>query len=70
MKKEKFPVNADTLNSMVDAMGAVVMSVAYSLPPEQRAKMSDAIFRIAKQAEARGDTALETLLIDMHRAIR
>lgn len=70
MTQEKFPVNAETLNSIVGAMGAVVMSVAYALPPEQRTKMSEAIFRIAQQAEAQGDTALETLLIDMHRAIR
>lgn len=70
MPEKKIAVNADTLNAMVSAMGALAMSVAHTMPPAQRAKMAEAIAAIAKKAEADGDQLLETLLIDMHRAIR
>ncbi len=70
MSQEKFPANAETMSAMVNAMGALAMSVAHALPPEQREKMATALAAIAKQAEIAGDTTLETLLIDMHRAIR
>lgn len=70
MTQEKFPANAETMSAMVNAMGALTMSVAHALPPEQREKMATAIAAIAKQAEVSGNTTLETLLIDMHRAIR
>lgn len=65
-----FAADADTLNTMVSAMGALAMCVAHAMTPEQRAKMADGLAAIAKKAEADGDTKLETLLIDMHRAIR
>lgn len=70
MPQEKLKPDAETLNAMVSAMGALTMCIAHVLTPEQRAKMADALAAIAKQAETRGDTKLETLLIDMHRAIR
>ena len=70
MTAEKFPANAETMNAMVSTVGALAMSVAHALPPEQREKMATAIAAIAKQAEAAGNTPLETMLIDMHRAIR
>lgn len=64
-----FPANAETMNAMVSAMGALAMAVAHVLTPEQQAGMAQALAAIAKKAEADGDVALETLLIDMHRAI-
>lgn len=70
MTQEKFIANAETMNAIVSAMGALTMSVAHALPTEQREKMATAIAAIAKQAEVSGNTALETILIDMHRAIR
>ena len=70
MNAGKFPANAETMNAMVSAMGALALSMAYALEPEQRAKMAEAISRLAAQAEQQGNTTLETLLIDMHRVIR
>lgn len=66
---EGFPPDAQTLNAMVSAMGALAMCVAHVLTPEQRQAMSTALAAIAKKAEADGDTRLETLLLDMYRAI-
>ena len=66
---EGFKPDANTLNAMVSAMGALAMAVAHVLTPEQQAGMAQALAAIAKKAEKDGDTALETLLIDMHRAI-
>ena len=69
MTENHFPANAETLNAIVSAMGALAMSVAHVLEPQQRAQMAAAIAAIAGQAEAQGNTTLETLLLDMHRAI-
>ena len=70
MNNDQLPVNAATLNAMVSAMGALAMSIARQLTPEQRDGLAFDLARIAKHAESSGDTVLETLLIDMHRAIR
>lgn len=64
-----FPADAATMNAMVSAMGALAMAVAHVMTPEQQAGMAAALAAIAKKAEADGDTRLETLLIDMHRAV-
>ncbi|MBB6578455.1 broad specificity polyphosphatase/5'/3'-nucleotidase SurE [Comamonas odontotermitis] len=68
--KNQFPANAETMNAIVSGMGALALSMAYALEPEQRAKMAEAIARLTKQAEEQGNTTLETLLMDMHRVIR
>lgn len=65
---EGFKPDADTL-TMVLAMGALAMAVAHVLTPEQQTGMAQALAAIAKKAEKDGDTALETFLIGMHRAI-
>lgn len=46
------------------------MCIARVLTPEQRADLATGLAAIATQAEKAGDTTLETLLIDMHQAIR
>jgi len=69
MPKNTFEVNAETLNAMVSAMGALAACVAHVLDPDQRERMASAMSALARQAEASGDTTLETLLIDMHRVI-
>jgi hypothetical protein len=55
---------------MVSSVGALVMVLARQLTPEQREGMATDLAALAKNAERNGDTTLETLLIDMHRAIR
>ena len=70
MKSDKFPINADTLNAMVSTIGALAMAIARQLTPEQRNGLATDLASMAAAAEKSGDTTLETLLIDMHRAIR
>ena len=70
MKNGKFAADAATLNAMVSATGALAMAVARQLTPEQRLGMATDLAALAKNAEANGDTPLETMLIDMYRAIR
>lgn len=65
----QFPANADTMNALVKAFGAFAMTMARNVKPEQRAGMAEDLATLAKAAEKQGDTTLETLLIDLHRAI-
>jgi hypothetical protein len=69
MSNPQFPVNADTMNALVKAFGAFAMTMARNVKPEQRAGMAEDLATLAKHAEKQGDTTLETLLIDIHRAI-
>ena len=70
MKSEKFQINAQTLNAMVASVGALAMVFARQLTPEQRAAMATDLAALAENAQKNGDATLETLLIDMHNAIR
>lgn len=70
MPKGTLPMNADTLNAMNDAMGAVVMCLARQLTPEQRLGFANDLATLARAAEANGHTALEMLLIDLQNAAR
>lgn len=66
----KFKNDAATLNAIVNAQGALAMCIARVLTPEQREEIAKGLAAIAGVAEKNGDSTLETLLIDMHRAIR
>lgn len=63
-------VNADTVNTLVSALGAVVMCLARQMPPTQREAFANELAALAGAAEKSGDTTLETLLIDLQRAAR
>jgi hypothetical protein len=65
-----FKVDASTLNAMVSAMGALTICLTRQMTPAQRAGFADDLARLAKNAEQAGDSTLETLLIDLHRAAR
>lgn len=67
---EKFPVNADTLNAMFNAMGALVFATVRQLPPTQQRAFADDLARMARAAEKRGATIEETMLIDLQNAAR
>jgi len=67
---EKFEINADTINAIVSAMGALAMCITRHLTPEQRTAIADDMARLAATSERNGDTTLETLLIDLQRAVR
>lgn len=67
---QKFNNDATTMGAVIRAQGALAMCIARVLTPEQRADLATGLAAIATQAEKAGDTTLETLLIDMHQAIR
>jgi hypothetical protein len=70
MTKDTFKPDAKTLNAMTSAMGAIVMCITGRMAPEQKAGVAEDFARLAAMAERNGDTVLETLLIDLHRAAR
>lgn len=62
------PLNADTVNAIVNALGAVVFATTRQLPPEQQAAFARDLARLAKNEEQRGQVETETILMDLHRA--
>jgi len=64
----KFKNDAETMNAVIDGLGALVFALVNELPPERRASFAASLARLAKNAERQGHTATETLLIDLHRA--
>lgn len=62
------PLTAETANAIVSALGAVVFATVRALPPAQREAFANDLARLAKNEERHGDTATETILMDMHRA--
>lgn len=64
----KLPMNADTLNAMVDAMGALTMCLAKQLSPQQKAGLAQDLARLSAQMHATGNVASGRLLSDISRA--
>lgn len=62
------PLNADTLNAMHDAMGALTMCISKQLSPSQRQEFSGDLAKLAQSAERAGRTDLEMILIDLYKA--
>lgn len=68
MPNENMKPDADTLNAIVTALGAVVFATVRQLPPAQQAAFASDLARLAKNEEKGGRVASETLLLDLHRA--
>lgn len=67
---EKLEINAESINAIFSAMGALAMCVTRHMSPEQREAIANDLARLAATSERDGDTMLETLLIDLQRAVR
>lgn len=67
-EKQTIPLNAETVNAMVDAMGALTLCLTRQLNPEQRVGFKADMARLAASSEKNGNTTLETLLIDLRNA--
>lgn len=61
---------AQAMNAQHDALAAVVMALADTMPAEQKARFADNLARLARNAEAKGMQTLETMLIDLFNAAR
>lgn len=67
---ERFKADAETMNALFDALAAFALSLSTTLPEAQQDALADNLARLAKNAERRGLSTLETALIDLHRAVR
>lgn len=62
------PLDANTANAIVTALGAVVFATVRALPPEQRAAFASDLARLAANEEKQGEAASQAILQDLHRA--
>ena len=62
------PMNAESMNAIVNALGALVFATVRQLPEDKQAAFANDLARLAQLEEQRGDLATETLLMDLHRA--
>lgn len=66
----RLPLNAETANAIVNALGALVIATVRALPEQQRQAFADDLARLAKNEDLHGDATTETILLDLHRAAR
>ncbi|WP_294261541.1 hypothetical protein [uncultured Comamonas sp.] len=62
------PMNAESMNAIVNALGALVFATVRQLPEDRQAAFANDLARLAQLEEQRGDLSTETLLMDLHRA--
>jgi len=67
---EKLPFNANTIDALINALGAVVFATVRQLPPAQQEAFANDLARLAANAERQGKTTDETILIDLQNAAR
>ena len=70
MNRQTLPMEPETANALFDALGAVVLCFSRQLNQDARCAMADDLARLARMAEHKGQTTLETMLIDLQRAAR
>ena len=64
----QLPLNAESMNAIVNALGALVFATVRQLPAEKQAAFANDLAKLAKNEEKRGDLSTEALLLDLHRA--
>lgn len=64
----QLPLNAESMNAIVNALGALVFAAVRQLPADKQAAFANDLAKLAKNEEKRGDLATEALLLDLHRA--
>lgn len=69
-EQNSIPLNADSLNAIVNALGALVFATVRQLPADKQEAFATDLARLARNEERQGNLTTETLLLDMHRAAR
>lgn len=64
---ERIPAE-QAINAQHEALAAVVIALADTMPAEQKQRFADNLARLARNAEAIGRPHLETMLIDLFNA--
>lgn len=65
---DSFPADADTINAIVDALGALVICLAKRLPPEDKAGLAGDLARLSANSTASGRPIVGRLIGDLSRA--
>lgn len=63
-----FRNDAETMNAVIEGLGALVFAVVHELPPERRAGFAATLGHLAKAAQHEGAVATQAVLVDLHRA--
>lgn len=65
---QPLPLTAETVNAIVDALGALTMCLSKQLAPEQKAALAHDLARLSAQMHATGQVATGRVLADISRA--
>ena len=65
---QKFAADSETMNALVDAMGALVMCMAKHMSPEVKAELASDLARLSANSTASGRPIVGRLMNDLSRA--
>lgn len=65
---QTFPADAETINALVDGMGALIICLANQMNPEQKQRLASDLARLSASATASGKTIQGRLIADLSRA--
>lgn len=65
MDEQKFTLNADTINALVTAMGALTYAVTNQLSPAQQKAFQKDLMALSRSRNAVGDTTAGTMILDL-----
>jgi len=68
MEKPALQLDAESINQMYDAIGALVFATAMQLSPEQRRAFAQQLARLAQSKNRAGSTIAGSCLLDFARA--
>ncbi|MEH3087446.1 MAG: hypothetical protein PGN26_13165 [Xylophilus ampelinus] len=63
-------VTPETINALVDALGALTMAITRQLPVHQREDFADSFERFARAGDRASDAGLRALLLELQSAAR
>jgi len=64
----KYRNDVETMNAVIDAMGALVFALVSELQPAQQEGFAKVLGRLALNEARAGRTTTESLLVDLHQA--
>lgn len=65
---ESFPANAESINTIVDGLGALVLCLAKHMTPEAKATLASDLARLSANGTASGRPMFGRLMGDLSRA--
>jgi hypothetical protein len=65
---QPLPADAESINAIVDALGALVICLAKQMPAEAKDALASDLARLSATATATGKTAVGRLMGDLSRA--